>query len=255
VALIRECLATLDEQPHHPLEFDTHCTTNATQCNPFHQQAFDARTFVLRDEGWLETLDKLASSIMAVMVLFAIMNVTIFLLPGCLAPWPHLANAHRWLLTAVPCVSVSVNRNTALLHEQYMNSTTVGAVLFRQTEYSGLQILTDFGAAGRLPLLRTVKLLRGELAVPGQDGIRLHDAGHVLQRLLAQLLPDLGEHFAFAITKAYLAFNLRAQDTILCHQVLVPQEDLLVRRFGDICEQFLPVHMPLRLNVVNHYAW
>ena len=82
VVLIRECLATLDEQPHQPLEFDTRCTTHAAQCNLFHQQAFDARTFVLRDEGWLETLDKLASSIVAAMVLFAIMNVTIFLKLG-----------------------------------------------------------------------------------------------------------------------------------------------------------------------------
>jgi hypothetical protein len=52
------------------------------------------------------------------------MNVTIFLLLSCLAPWPHLSNAHCLLLTAVPCVSVSVNSNTALLHEHYMNSTT-----------------------------------------------------------------------------------------------------------------------------------
>jgi len=22
-----------------------------------------------------------------------------------------------------------------------------------------------------------------------------------------------------------------------------------------LCEQFSPVHMPLRLNIVNHYAW
>jgi hypothetical protein len=47
--------------------------------------------------------------------------------------------------------------------------------------------------------------------VPGQDGIRLHDAGHVLQHLLIQLLPDLGERLAFAITEAYPAFDLRAK--------------------------------------------
>ena len=71
-----------------------------------------------------------------------------------------------------------------------------------------------------LSLLRAVTLLRDELPVPGEDGIRLHDAAHVLQRLLA--LPGLGECLAFAITEAYPAFDLRAKDMILCHQVLVP---------------------------------
>jgi hypothetical protein len=51
--------------------------------------------------------------------------------------------------------------------------------------------------------------------MPGQDGAGLHHAGHVLQRLLAQFFPDLGEGLPLAITQADSAFDLRAQETIL----------------------------------------
>jgi hypothetical protein len=82
VEMIRQCLEAMDEKTQQPLEFDTHRATNAAQGNPFHKQAFDERTPFIRDEVLLEALDKLASTVVAVMVLFAIMNVTIFLVPG-----------------------------------------------------------------------------------------------------------------------------------------------------------------------------
>jgi hypothetical protein len=43
---------------------------------------FDQTSLVLRDEVWLAALDELASTVVAVMVLFTVMNVTIFLVPG-----------------------------------------------------------------------------------------------------------------------------------------------------------------------------
>jgi hypothetical protein len=82
VEMIRQCLEALDEKTQQPLEFDTHRATNAAPGNPFHKQAFDECTPFIRDEVLLEALDKLASTVVAVMVLFAIMNVTIFLVPG-----------------------------------------------------------------------------------------------------------------------------------------------------------------------------
>jgi hypothetical protein len=48
---------------------------------------------------------------------------------------------------------------------------------------------------------------------------------------------------------------------ILAHDVLLAGARLNVALIFfylaalHLCEQFPPVHMPLRLNVVNHYAW
>ena len=86
----------------------------------------------------------------------------------------------------------------------------------------------SWGDRESLALLRAVKFLGDQLPVPGQNGVQRDTAGHLLQRLLAQFFPDLGEGFPLTITQAYAAFDLRAQETILCHQILVPQEELLV---------------------------
>jgi hypothetical protein len=72
----------------------------------------------------LEALDKLASAVVAVMVLFAMINVTIFLILGRLAPWTDLADDHRLLVTSMPWRSVLVNSNTESFHEHYMDITT-----------------------------------------------------------------------------------------------------------------------------------
>ena len=58
------------------------------------------RPLVLRDEVLLEALDELASTVVAVMVLFAVMNVTIFLILGGLAPWTDVSDDHGVLLTS-----------------------------------------------------------------------------------------------------------------------------------------------------------
>jgi hypothetical protein len=46
---------------------------------------------------------------------------------------------------------------------------------------------------------------------------------HFFQRLLAQLLADLGQGFALAVSQPHTARNLMTQDAILCHQILVAQ--------------------------------
>jgi hypothetical protein len=66
----------------------------------FEQQAFDETTLVLRDEVLIAALDELASAVVAMMVLFAVVNVTIFLVFGGLAPRTHVSNDHGVLLTS-----------------------------------------------------------------------------------------------------------------------------------------------------------
>jgi hypothetical protein len=72
----------LDQKPQAPLESDTHGTTNAAQRNPLDQQAFTQRPCGIRDQRLLGALDELASTVLALMILLAVMNVTIFLILG-----------------------------------------------------------------------------------------------------------------------------------------------------------------------------
>jgi hypothetical protein len=90
----------LNQKPQEPLEGDAHRTTDAAQRNPLHQQAFDKATLVIGDEVLLEALNKLAPTVVAVMVLFAIVNVAIFLKLGGLALWTDVSDHHGVLLTS-----------------------------------------------------------------------------------------------------------------------------------------------------------
>ena len=82
VEMSRQGLEALDQKTQEPLECTPHRTTNAAQGNPFHEQAFDERTLVLRDEVVLEAPDELPATVVAVMILFAVVNVPVFLVLG-----------------------------------------------------------------------------------------------------------------------------------------------------------------------------
>jgi hypothetical protein len=67
-----------------------------------------------------------------------------------------------------------------------------GAILLGQTDDQGLQLLVDPGTTWRFPLLGAVKLLCHQLPMPGQNGVGFDSRRHLRQRLLPQLLADLG---------------------------------------------------------------
>jgi hypothetical protein len=60
---------------------------------------FDQHAYVSRDEVLVEAVDKLAAAVMALMVLFTVMDVAIFLVIGRLTLWTHISDDHRLLLT------------------------------------------------------------------------------------------------------------------------------------------------------------
>ena len=91
-----------------------------------------------------------------------------------------------------------------------------GAILLRQTDDQGLQLLVDAGTSWRFPLLGAVKLLCNQLPVPGQNGVGCNDRCHLLQRLLPQLLADLGQRLALLVAQPHALWDLLAQDAILC---------------------------------------
>jgi hypothetical protein len=98
--MIRQSCTALDETTQEPLACDTHRATHTPQREPCEQQAFDETTLVLCDEVWLAALDALASAVVAMMVLCAVVNVTIFLKLGGLAPWTDVSDDPSVLLTS-----------------------------------------------------------------------------------------------------------------------------------------------------------
>jgi len=99
VEMIRQGLEALDQKTQEPLKGDAHRTTDAAQRNPLYQQAFDKTPLVIGDEVLLEALHELAPTVMTVMVLFAVMNVTVFLKLRGLALWTDISDDHGVLLT------------------------------------------------------------------------------------------------------------------------------------------------------------
>ena len=85
--MIRQGLEALDQKTQEPLEGDAHSATDAAQRNPLHQQPFDKTTLVSGDKILLKALDELPPTVVAVMILFTIMNVAILLKLGGLALW------------------------------------------------------------------------------------------------------------------------------------------------------------------------
>jgi hypothetical protein len=83
-------------------------------------------------------------------------------------------------------------------------------------------------------MLGAVILLGDQLAVPGEDGVRGDEAGHFIQRLLAQLLAQFGERLPLAVAQAHAARDLLAQDTVFCDQIFIAKQEFLVHRARNI---------------------
>src|SRR5207249_2228044 len=95
------------------------------------------------------------------------------------------------------------------------------AIFLGQAHHQGFQLLVDLGAAWGLALWRAIEFLGDKLPVPGEDGVGLDDLGDFLQRFLSQLLGDLREGLASAVTQPYATFDLVAEDAIFGHQVRI----------------------------------
>jgi hypothetical protein len=63
--------------------------------------------------------------------------------------------------------------------------------------------------------------------VPAKNRIRLDDRRHVLEGLLAELLANLSQRFALAITQPYAPFDLVSQHAIFGDEVLIAQQQSL----------------------------
>ena len=108
------------------------------------QQAFDETTLVLRDEVLLAALDKLTTTVVAMMVLLAIVDVPIFLILGGLASRTHISDNHSVLLTSTGWIRVFGSTVTQKSGgEHYMDITTSARLPARCTRiFRGLSSLS-----------------------------------------------------------------------------------------------------------------
>ncbi len=76
----------------------------------------------------------------------------------------------------------------------------------------------------------------------GEDGVRFDDRGDFLEGLLAQLLADLREGLALAVTQSHTSLELSAKHTIFGHKVRIAYQQFLIHCPSDRRQQVLPVH-------------
>ena len=76
----------------------------------------------------------------------------------------------------------------------------------------------------------SVKLLRNQAPVPGQNGIRLGHLRDVFQRFAAKPFGNLGQPDSLRIRKPQPHRQMASQNPILYDQVLVAQQQILIRQ-------------------------
>jgi hypothetical protein len=150
----------------------------------------------------------------------------------------------RWDAMALQDVAYGLVSDRVAQVRQGTNDPVIapGAVLLGHADDQRFQLRISRGTPWGLTLGGAIKLLGYELAVPSQDRIRFDDGGHGFQGFFPQLSTNLGQGYAFAIRQPHTALELVAQDTILCHQILVTQQQFLIDGPRDVRQQVFPVH-------------
>ncbi len=94
IAMIGQRLKLGDTKPQQPCESYPHRPANPPEGQAFEHQALNKATRVIRDEVLLEAIDKLTATVLALVVLFAGVNVTILLLFGGRATRTDISDDH-----------------------------------------------------------------------------------------------------------------------------------------------------------------
>ena len=83
-------------------------------------------------------------------------------------------------------------------------------------------------------IIRRAPVHDHKFAVPSKDGVGCDDLGHFLQGLLAELLANLSQCLALAITQLDASLDVIAEHAVFSHQVLIAQQEFLIDRPRDI---------------------
>ena len=90
----------------------------------------------------------------------------------------------------------------------------------------GPRLRTDPRTPGITTMAGSVKLLRNQRPVPGQNGIRLGPLRDVFQRFASKPFGNLGQRDSLRIRKPLPHRQMAAQNPILCDQVLVAEQQI-----------------------------
>jgi len=80
----------------------------------------------------------------------------------------------------------------------------------------------------------TVELLSNQSAVPLKYCVRFSDTGHLFQSFATQPFADFGQRDSLRISETYSLGQMRSQDAVLCSQIFILQQQLLVHQPGYI---------------------
>src|SRR5215469_7079950 len=84
--------------------------------------------------------------------------------------------------------------------------------------------------------LRTIELAGDEVPVPGEDGVWFGYAGHLLQSFAPESLANISKRASLWIRQAQPGWQVRPQNSVLRHQVLVLQKQFLVHQSRDVSQ-------------------
>src|SRR5215813_10629163 len=89
--------------------------------------------------------------------------------------------------------------------------------------------------------LGTIELAGDKVLVPGQNGAGLGCPGHLRQSFAPESLADLSKRASLRIRQAQPGWQVRPQNSVLSHQVLVLQKQFLVHQSRDVRQQMSPL--------------
>ena len=111
------------------------------------------------------------------------------------------------------------------------------AVLSCHADHKVFQLLGNAGTSDRLTLRRTDIVLVHELAVPGEDGVRLRNRRDLLQCLSAQFVANLSQSLPLSVGQQQPScLDMVAQDAVFRREIRIAQSEFLIDRACDRCQ-------------------
>ena len=98
------------------------------------------------------------------------------------------------------------------------------------------------------------KLLRNQAPVPGENGIRLGHLRDVFQRLASKPFGNLGQRDSLRTGKPQPHRQMASQNPILCDQVLVVEQQILIHQPRYERQEACPVELIAHGGTFHHNA-
>jgi len=89
---------------------------------------------------------------------------------------------------------------------------------------------------------RAIELVGDQLAVPGQDGVRLRDSCNLGEGLAAQPMTNFAQRGSLGVRKLQPSFQLGFEDAVFRCQIFISRQQLLIHRPGDVGQDARPIH-------------